>query len=220
MLAPWKKNYDKPRQHIKKQRHSFAVKCLYSQSYGFSSSHEWIWQVDHKESWALKNRSFELLLEKTLRVPWTARSNQSVPKEINPEYSLKRLMLRLKLQYVGHLMQRADSLEKTLTLGKVEGRRRRGWQRTRWFDGITDSMDMGLSKLQEVVENREVWRAVVHGVAESDMTERLNRIASWIPCGLRKMRLEKMSFLTAMGKIQQQISVKSQWHPKRRYFTW
>ena len=94
-----------------------------------------------------------MLLEKTLRVPWTARSYQSVLKEINPEYSLKRLMLRL--QYFGHLMQGADSLEKTLTLGKIEGKRRREWQRTRWFDGITDSMDMGLSKLQEVVKNRE-----------------------------------------------------------------
>ena len=125
MLAPWKKSYDQPRQPIKQQRHYFANKGPSSQSYGFSSSHVWMWELDSKESWMPKNWCFELWhWRRLLRVPWTARRfNRSILKEISPEYSLEGLMLKVKLQYLGHLMQRSDPLEKILMLGKLKVRR-------------------------------------------------------------------------------------------------
>ena len=162
-ISSLKESHDQPRQHIKKQRHYFADKGPSSQSFGFSSS---LYGCD---SWTIKKaerrriNAFELWCwKRLLRVPWTARrSNQSILKEISPEYSLEGLMLKLKLPYFDHLIRRADSLEKTLMLGKIGGGRRRGRQRMRWLDLITDSVDMRL------VMDREVWRAAVHGVTKS-----------------------------------------------------
>ena len=119
LLAPWKKSYDKHRQCIKKQRYHFADKGLYGQSYGFSSSHAWMWELDHKEGWVTTDAFKLWCWGRLLRFPWTARSNQSVLKEINPEYSLEGLLLKIMFQYFGHLIQRANSLEKTLMLRKV-----------------------------------------------------------------------------------------------------
>ena len=166
--ASWQKSYNKQEHCVKKQRHLFVDKCPYSEGYSLCSSHVSMWELDHKEGWVPKNWYFHtVVLEKTVENPWTARRpNQSILKEISPEYSLEGLMLRLKLQYFDHLMGRTDSFEKTLMLGKIEGNRTRGEQRMRWLDGITDSIDVNLSKLWEmwgtekpgVLQSMGLWR--------------------------------------------------------------
>ena len=189
MLAPWKKSYDQPRQHIKKQRHYIAKKAMVFPAvmYGCES-----WTIKKAERQRID--TFELWCwRRLLRVPWNARrSNQSILKEISPEDSLEGLILKLKLQYFGHLMQRTDSLEKTLMLEKIEGGRRRGRQRIKWLDGITNSIDMSLSKLQELVIDREgLTCCSPWGRKELDVTEQLN----WTELPIEQIITWKISIL-------------------------